>query len=377
MPPQYLDTFRNIIILGQRAYPRLASMNIMESLQVQQQYNNITQEIENEAGSYFEKVYQGEITINQMVELMKAFKLSNNKRENEVYECMIKSIFDEYQFLMNYPEKELIMTSVLFGTLIQQQIISQDFLGTALKYILASLKQDINSNYYKFGVHALAQFKNRLSEWPKYCTCLLQIIQLQQTNPDIIAYIKNLQKQEMGAVDTKVDKMAIGNDNFDSEESLVKEPITNIIFTSIKIDSLFDYNEGYEIPVENIKDKILFIVNNVSDSNLDSKASEMKQLLKESYFRWFSKYLVVKRASIEPNFHSLYISLLDAIELPLLIKYVIHETYVNIYFLLNSKKCATSSSERTLLKNLGTWLGGITLAKNKPIKHKNLAFKVY
>jgi len=379
LPQQYLDTFRNIIILSQRAYPKLASMNIIESLQMQQQYNNLTQEIENEAGSYFEKVYQGEITINQMVELMKTFKMSNNKRENEVFEYMIKSIFDEYQFLMNYPEKELIMTSVLFGTLIQQQIISQDFLGIALKYILTSLKQDVKSNYYKFGVHALAQFKNRLGEWPKYCACLLQIIQLQQTNPDIIAYIKNLQKQEIGAVDakvdTKVDKIAIGNDNFDSEDSLVKEPITNIIFTSIKVDSLFDYNEGYEIPVENIKDKILFIVNNVSVSNLDSKAKEMKGLLKESYFRWFSKYLVVKRASIEPNFHSLYISLLDAIELPLLIKYVIHETYANIYFLLNSKKCATSSSERTLLKNLGTWLGGITLAKNKPIKHKNLAFK--
>jgi CCR4-NOT transcription complex subunit 1 len=375
IPPQYVDTFRNIILLAQRAYPKLASMNIIESLQMQQQYTNMTQEIENEAGSYFEKVYQGEISINQMVELMKAFKMSNNKRENEVFEYMIKSIFDEYQYLMNYPEKELIMTSALFGTLIQQKIISQDFLGTALKYILASLKQDINSNYYKFGVHALAQFKNRLSEWPKYCACLLQIIQLQQTNPEIIAYIKNLQSQELNSVDTKVDKIAIGNDNFDSEDSLVKEPITNIIFTSIKVDSLFDYNEGYEIPVENIKDKILFIVNNVSQSNLDSKAKEMKGLLKENYYRWFSKYLVVKRASIEPNFHSLYISLLDAIELPLLIKYVIHETYVNIYFLLNSNKCATSSSERTLLKNLGTWLGGITLAKNKPIKHKNLAFK--
>ncbi|KAJ3054880.1 hypothetical protein HDU99_007674, partial [Rhizoclosmatium hyalinum] len=31
--------------------------------------------------------------------------------------------------------------------------------------------------------------------------------------------------------------------------------------------------------------------------------------------------------------------------------------------------------ERSLLKNLGTWLGSITLAKNRPIKHKNLSFK--
>ena len=33
------------------------------------------------------------------------------------------------------------------------------------------------------------------------------------------------------------------------------------------------------------------------------------------------------------------------------------------------------ASERAVLKNLGSWLGTITLAKDKPILHKNLSFK--
>jgi CCR4-NOT transcription complex subunit 1 len=34
-----------------------------------------------------------------------------------------------------------------------------------------------------------------------------------------------------------------------------------------------------------------------------------------------------------------------------------------------------SSTERTHLKNLGGWLGSLTLARDKPIKHRNIAFK--
>lgn len=37
--------------------------------------------------------------------------------------------------------------------------------------------------------------------------------------------------------------------------------------------------------------------------------------------------------------------------------------------LLTSDKAAANFSDRSLLKNLGHWLGMITLAKNKPILH--------
>lgn len=40
--------------------------------------------------------------------------------------------------------------------------------------------------------------------------------------------------------------------------------------------------------------------------------------------------------------------------------------------LLTSDKAAANFSDRSLLKNLGHWLGMITLAKNKPILHTDL-----
>jgi CCR4-NOT transcription complex subunit 1 len=49
---------------------------------------------------------------------------------------------------------------------------------------------------------------------------------------------------------------------------------------------------------------------------------------------------------------------------------VLGETYANIRVLLQSDKTAAVASERSLLKNLGVWLGSITLARNRPILHK-------
>ncbi|KAF9939083.1 hypothetical protein BGZ65_011619, partial [Modicella reniformis] len=149
------------------------------------------------------------------------------------------------------------------------------------------------------------------------------------------------------------------------------------VFTSLNVDTLLIGRDDidYEAPNEQTQDKILFIVNNVSQTNIDVKLGEMKELLRESAYRWFSNYIVVKRASIEPNYHVLYLQFLDGLQSPLLNRHILHETFTNIKILINSEKTVQSSSDRTLLKNLGSWLGGMALARNRPIKHKNLAFK--
>ena len=43
--------------------------------------------------------------------------------------------------------------------------------------------------------------------------------------------------------------------------------------------------------------------------------------------------------------------------------------------LLSSAKIRSSSSQRSLLKNLGSWLGQITLARNKAILMRDLDMK--
>lgn len=59
-------------------------------------------------------------------------------------------------------------------------------------------------------------------------------------------------------------------------------------------------------------------------------------------------------------------------------KHIEKETYRNIDILLRSVKKQTISSfggDRQLLKNLGFWLGTITIARDKPILKKDLDLK--
>jgi CCR4-NOT transcription complex subunit 1 len=46
---------------------------------------------------------------------------------------------------------------------------------------------------------------------------------------------------------------------------------------------------------------------------------------------------------------------------------VLKETFSNIRILLTSDKSIANFSDRSLLKNLGHWLGLMTLARNRPI----------
>ena len=57
---------------------------------------------------------------------------------------------------------------------------------------------------------------------------------------------------------------------------------------------------------------------------------EATGLISEEHVHWVAEYLVMKRASIEPNFHALYMSFMDQFGSALLRKQVLRETYRNI-----------------------------------------------
>ena len=99
---------------------------------------------------------------------------------------------------------------------------------------------------------------------------------------------------------------------------------------------------GSDIEAE--QDKVSFIFNNLSLMNLTPKTHDMREVLKidsnEQHSRWLSQYLVMKRASIEPNFHTLYASFLEVLKSEDLYDRVVKETYKNIAILLRAdKKC--------------------------------------
>ena len=63
------------------------------------------------------------------------------------------------------------------------------------------------------------------------------------------------------------------------------------------------------------------------------------------------------------NHHETYAALVEAVGGPPLSKMLLATTYKYVRALLASDHLKTKSGERSLLRNLGSWLGKLTLAR--------------
>ncbi|XP_056273037.1 CCR4-NOT transcription complex subunit 1 isoform X11 [Pseudoliparis swirei] len=383
---------------------------------------NFSKEIDDEANSYFQRIYNHPphptMSVDEVLEMLQRFKDSTIKREREVFNCMLRNLFEEYRFFPQYPDKELHITACLFGGIIEKGLVTYMALGLALRYVLEALRKPYGSKMYYFGIAALDRFKNRLKDYPQYCQHLASIAHFLQFPHHLQEYIEYGQQSrdppvKMQGSITTPGSLALAQVQSQSQQPGVPkapqpgQPSTLVTTTTstttvaktptitrptpstfkkdvppsintTNIDTLLvatDQTERIVEPPENVQEKIAFIFNNLSQSNMTQKVEELKETVKEEFMPWVSQYLVMKRVSIEPNFHGLYSNFLDTLKNPEFVKMVLNETYRNIKVLLTSDKAAANFSDRSLLKNLGHWLGMITLAKNKPILYTDLEVK--
>ncbi|XP_043382410.1 CCR4-NOT transcription complex subunit 1 isoform X15 [Chelonia mydas] len=381
---------------------------------------HFSKEIDDEANSYFQRIYNHPphptMSVDEVLEMLQRFKDSNIKREREVFNCMLRNLFEEYRFFPQYPDKELHITACLFGGIIEKGLVTYMALGLALRYVLEALRKPFASKMYYFGIAALDRFKNRLKDYPQYCQHLASISHFIQFPHHLQEYIEYGQQSRDPPVKMQGSITTPGSIALAQAQAQAQVPakaplagqVSTIVTTSTtpttvaktititrptgvsfkkdvppsinttNIDTLLvatDQTERIVEPPENVQEKIAFIFNNLSQSNMTQKVEELKETVKEEFMPWVSQYLVMKRVSIEPNFHSLYSNFLDTLKNPEFNKMVLNETYRNIKVLLTSDKAAANFSDRSLLKNLGHWLGMITLAKNKPILHTDLDVK--
>lgn len=426
--------------------------------------------IEAEANVYFHQMFSGQLSNDATVQMLARFKESTEKREQAIFECMIGNLFEEYKFLSKYPDRQLKIAAVLFGSLIKNQLVTHLALGIALRAVLDALRKPADSKMFVFGILALEQFVDRLIEWPQYCNHILQISHLRVANSELVAFIERalarislthsesevghspavdqfhgpipsspmnsegqtfqvvgqsgLQQSMQGPSSSQLplrqqssieerkpsaalsgylkpalspavqpatvpssDNAGIQKPQGPSSTSAVltsspgflrpSRAITSGRFGSaLNIETLVAAAERRETPIEapasEIQDKISFTINNLSAANIEAKAKEFTEILKEQYYPWFAQYMVMKRASIEPNFHDLYLKFLDKANSKSLFKEIVQATYENCKVLLGSELIKSSSEERSLLKNLGSWLGKITIGKNHVLRAREI-----
>ncbi|XP_043707916.1 CCR4-NOT transcription complex subunit 1-like isoform X5 [Telopea speciosissima] len=486
---QLAEELKKLHLASMHATPRLQNGGAVESTS-----DGYADDIEAEANSYFHQMFSGQLSIDAMVQMLARFKESPDKREQSIFECMIANLFEEYKFFPKYPERQLKIAAVLFGSLIKHQLVTHLTLGIALRGVLDALRKSADSKMFIFGAKALEQFVDRLVEWPQYCNHILQISHLRGTHSELVAFIERalarissghtesnevnstsndqpqgsaqatsetleasdsswqlmgsnftqpgqqvssplqLQQRHQGFLDdrhkasvTSVSYMkplpspagqpslvsthdAVGNQKSILSQPLQTVPSQNVGsgpaavssspgflrssrgITSTSMLRQHSYNTGFgsalnietlvqaaerrdtpiEAPASEIQDKILFIVNNISTANLEAKAKEFTEILKEQYYPWFAQYMVMKRASIEPNFHDLYLKFLEKVNSKDLNKEIVKATYENCKVLLRSELIKSSSEERSLLKNLGSWLGKFTIGRNQALRAREI-----
>lgn len=71
--------------------------------------------------------------------------------------------------------QELHITALLFGALVQHQLVTSITLGIALRYVLDALKRPPGTKMFMFGVDALRQFAPSVHLWPPFCAQALQV----------------------------------------------------------------------------------------------------------------------------------------------------------------------------------------------------------
>lgn len=378
----------------------------------------VSKEVEDEANSYFQRIYNvpphPTLSIDEVLDMLQRFQESTNRKEREVYQCMLRNLFEEYKFFPQYPDKELQITAQLFGGMIERHLVTTYVaLGLALRCVVDALKKPEGSKMYYFGITALDKFKTKLHLYQKYCDYVRSLPNFSEFPADLITYIEyGCQGQEppnkpqsgpiplplsgVLAGGTSVTPAGIYRSN-SAAGSMISTPTTSSkptptisqpttvaptrvksIANATNIDTLLvaaDNKESFTTPPEAVQEKTAFIFNNLSQLNLTQKCEEIKEIMTKDYYQWLSHYLVLKRASIELNFHVLYSNFLDALKISEVNKMVTKETFRNIKVLLRSDKGIANFSDRSLLKNLGHWLGMLTLARNKPILQIDIDLK--
>jgi hypothetical protein len=423
----------------------------------------IPREVEDEANSYFQRIYNHPpnptLTIDEVLEFLRRFQDSGVQREKDVFNCMIKNLFEEYKYFPQYPEQELRVTAQLFGGIIEHGLVTMIPLGLALRFVLDAVRKPSESKMYYFGIAALDRFKSRLRDYPQYCQHLSCISHFKDFPPHLIEWVEFGARSEspptrpsgpvlpahsnpistpssvavapsissVGSIGMNVGGLTHGTTVTSNSQLLVAKSTPTVstttatssttttstsvptssaivrplatsmggrpsIANTTNIDTLLNARhksgpQRNEVPLkepsDKAQDKVAFIFNNLSLMNMTTKGDELKEVLGgptmtisvEEYSCWLAQYLVMKRASIEPNFHTLYSSFLEVLHNDSLYKEVLKETYSNIRILLDSDKSIANFSDRSLLKNLGHWLGLMTLGRNRPILMIDIDFK--
>ncbi|KAL8689767.1 MAG: hypothetical protein Q9218_004634 [Villophora microphyllina] len=329
--------------------------------------------IDSQMQEIYKKMYGNDLKLEDLIEDMQNFRDSEDQEKRELFACLIHGLFDEFSCFSDYPKEPLATTAVLFGGIIRHEVLSGLPLRVALGMILEAVRDhDPSDNMYKFGLQALVNMQDMLVAWPSYCADLAAIPGLHST--EVHARLMEILNGQ--DADNRLDADPSGPNGLPDGLGLSNGEIDEYLTPNIQFKSVHaEPSAFHEEPDSSTQEKVVFFFNNVSEQNLSSKIKDLQQALTEQHHPWFAFLLVEQRAKLEPNLQQLYLDVLKLLGDKSLWAEVLRETYVSVQKMLNMESTMHSANERKMLKSLACWLGSLTVARDKPVKHKYIAFK--
>lgn len=361
---QCIQAYPRLIIYGE-SFTQTVDVDCKES-------NRLPRAADQEMQELYKRMYNRELKVEDILEYLQQCKGSELPSKLDIFACMIHGLYDEFACFGEYPLAPLATTAVLFGGIISFELITGLSLRVGQEMILDAVRDyPPEASMYKFGLQALLNILQRLKEpaWADYCSKIVQLPGLRGTEPFRLASeVLTENGLQVGMDEPGVNGMADGLPNGDIDEFLSAD--TTPHFRSVNAESASASDE----PDEDTQEKVVFFFNNVSEQNLQSRLAQLQEALEDIHPQWFANFLVEGRAKVEPNYQPLYLDILVLLGNKALWNEVLRETYVSVKEMLNAESTMQSASERKNLKNLSIWLGSLTIARDKPIKHRNISF---
>lgn len=357
----------------------------------------LTKEAEAEANSFFQKLLQGQCPPDEMFKTICEYATHGNASQRKLLDGILRMLADEVsRHLQDYPESMLPLIADLYGSVLaaSAHLFSLRALSMLWRAVLARLhllspETPMDSPLFAAIIVILLRAKNTFTHFSNLPMCLTNCPVFKVFPPELQGYIlasdlaiKNyLLSQQSGQANTKA-PATLHQANYSGMDPLVHTGGTSNTLSLITQPPPLPIELNVkppDPPEESVSDRISFIFNNVSRTNVKDKSTELAAILSEDrLLPWFAFYLVSKRVPIEHAFHDLFALVLDHIQdrVPNVRTKIMQELLRNIKLLLRSIRTDKDDMQsRGTLKNLGSFLGLITLARNKPVLHDDLNIK--
>ena len=369
----------------------LEAMDQISQMHGPQQQQPAMGDVENEARALFSKLFRDLYPPDQLV-----VYLLSAQHNPQLLTKVVQLLLQEQAYFQQYPQQELEIASEFMGQLIKHKAITGVLYSETNKLLRHCLKQQPNDKLFIFAHRVVLLGTPVLLLDTDFATFMSTMSHLRDF-PDLRPFFqtnKNLPKPPAYQQPPSYQKQPKPPKSLPIGQSILK-----LVTVNQKVLE-------HVSPNTKSQDKILFIINNLSPNNIEAKSKELLPLLNLTLIRWLANYMVVKRAILEPNFHHVYLAFIQRIcclldlstmeindaLLPayirehlnrkyyvnhILYKCVLYESFFISEKLLSDKENHQSggTSAKQLLKNIGSWIGLLTLHQDKPLIHTHLNMK--